>query len=145
MQRANQQLREEVRRLEETMAYNMVDSREMEAALRRVEDEARDTPTIDLWTEVHSVLITLFVQANLKLSKKLQEVNSHLQQQVTGHLLCTLSLNIPLPLPFPLPLPLPLPLLLSLPLPLLLFLPLPLRLLLSLPLYCYSEIQGLLP
>lgn len=45
MQRANHQLREEVRRLEETMAYNMVDCREMEAALRRVEDEASDTPT----------------------------------------------------------------------------------------------------
>lgn len=44
MQRANHQLREEVRRLEETMAYSMVDCREMEAALRRVEDEASDTP-----------------------------------------------------------------------------------------------------
>lgn len=50
LQRANQQLREEVRRLEETMAYNMVDCREMEAALRRVEEEARETHTNDLQT-----------------------------------------------------------------------------------------------
>lgn len=45
LQRANQQLREEVRRLEETMAHNMVDCRDMEAALRRVEDEVRHTHT----------------------------------------------------------------------------------------------------
>lgn len=43
LQRANQQLREEMRRLEETMAYNMVDCRDMEAALRRVEDEVSGT------------------------------------------------------------------------------------------------------
>jgi hypothetical protein len=62
LQRANHQLEEEVKRLQQTMAHSMVDRRDMEAVLHRAEEEA-----------------------HLKLAKKLQDVNAHLQQQALAH------------------------------------------------------------
>ena len=41
LQRLNRKLQEEVRRLQDTMGTSMVDRREMEAQLRRVEEEVR--------------------------------------------------------------------------------------------------------
>ena len=41
LQRANHQLEEEVKRLQQTMAHSMVDRRDMEAALHRAEEEVR--------------------------------------------------------------------------------------------------------
>ena len=93
--RAKRELEGEVRSLEDTMASSMVDRSVLDTAVSRAEEEVGLSLSLS-HTHTHSLPSPLSLslshtlpsslslsQAHLKLNQKLQEVNTHLQQQVT--------------------------------------------------------------
>jgi hypothetical protein len=90
--RAKRELEGEVRRLEETMASSMVDRSVLDTAVSRADEEvgrslSHTLTSILSLSQAHTLSSILSLslslsQAHLKLSQKLQEVNTHLQQQV---------------------------------------------------------------